>query len=792
MNISRSWLEAFLRRPLDAKDAAERLAMAGAPVDAIHATGAELAPFVVALVTDVRPHPGADKLRVTTVDDGSGTLWNVVCGAPNVTAGHRYPFARLGTTMPGGLVIERRKLRGEPSEGMLCSARELGLGDDHDGLLTLATDAAPGTPLLDVLRIADDLLEVDVTPNRGDLLCHKGVARELAAAYGVPYRMPAIPDEVAVDLPTPTRYADETTVGGVRLAIADRAGCARYLAAVLRDVRVGPSPDWLRRRLEGVGLRPINNIVDATNYILHEVGQPMHAYDADTLRGPAILVRGTAGGEALVTLDGVTRTMPAGAVVIADAGGTIGIGGIMGGESTEVRDGTTTVLLESAWFDPSRVRAARKALNLSTDASQRFERGVDKWGNVDAFRRCIRLILTIAGGRLDGEMVDCFPAPTHPPRIFLRPSRVAQVLGIDLPWIEIEKQLVAMGATVVSKPEDGRIAVDVPGWRPDIVSEIDLIEEIARLYGYDRIPTDLRAFRPGERTDDPAWRAAERVRLGLAGLGLSEVMTLPMVAAAGDEAPRVLNPLSADHAWLRDALLPSLVQQVEANWHAHQPDVRLFEVGTVFTRAGAGEAPHERMAAAFVLTGGRHPMHWTDGGKSPVWDRWDARAVFERLVALAQPSAGVEVAEDGWVARGPDGTILGRCAALAADAPLWAAPLFGGELAIALEERAVAPYRPLPPFPAAARDLALLVPADRPVADVTALLLQRGQRHALETVQVVDEYRGGSLPAGTRSVAVRLVFRAADRTLTDAEVEQALGRLRTSLERELDVTLRSS
>ncbi len=791
MKVSRRWLEAFLRRPLDAQDVAARLGMLGAPVDAIASLGGDLSPFVVALVTDVRPHPNADKLRVTTVDDGSGTISQVVCGAPNVAAGQKYPFARLGTVMPGGLLIEKRTLRGEASEGMLCSARELGLGQDHDGLMTLETDAAPGTPLRDVLDAGDEQLDVDVTPNRPDLMGHKGVARELAASYGIPFRLPDLPGLDASDLPPPVRFGNEATVGRVRLTISD-AGCGRFLAAVIRGVTVGPSPAWLQQRLEGAGVRAINNVVDVTNYLLLELNQPMHAYDAATLRGPAIVVRAASAGEPLVTLDGTARTLAAGTLVIADAERVIGIAGVMGGQDTEVSATTTDVVLECAWFDPSRVRASRRAANITSDAAQRFERGTDRWGAVDAFRRAIRLLRTVAGGTVDGQTVDAFPAPTHPPRIFLRPARVAQILGIEFPWTTIEKQLVAMGATVVSKPEDGRMAVDVPGWRPDVTTEIDLIEEIARLHGYDNIPTELRGCRPGRRPDDAAWSSAAQIRRGLAASGLSEVMTLPMVAAGGEAAPRLLNPLSAEQGVLRDALLPSLLQQVEANWALHTGDVRLFEVGTVFARAGAGDRPTEAMHVAFVVTGARHPMHWTDGGKPPLWDRWDARALFESVLALAHPSATLQVEEGRWVARHPDGSEAGHCGPLTGDAPPWAAPLFGGEVTVIRHGTGPARFVPVPSYPAATRDLALLVPLACPVSAVTALLLQRGQRHALVSVAVVDEYRGNTLPHGMRSVAVRLVFRAVDRTLTDADVEQAVGRLRTSLERELDVTLRSS
>lgn len=792
MNVSRQWLEAFLHQRLDGRDIAARLAMLGAPVDAIETVGADLRAFVVGLVTEVRPHPNADKLRVTTVDDGSGEVFNVVCGAANVTAGHKYPFARVGTVMPGGATIERRKLRGEPSEGMLCSARELGLGDDHDGLLTLDTPAAPGTPLVAVLDAGDERLVIDVTANRPDLLCHKGVARELAASLGVPFRLPEIPDEVSLDLPTPARFGDEAPVGGIRLAIDDRDGCGRFIAAVIRGVRVGPSPDWLRRRLMSVGLRSINNVVDATNYIMLELNQPMHAYDAATLRGATIAARTSRAGERVVTLDGTDRAVPEGAVVIADAERVIGIAGIMGGRDTEVTEVTTDILLECAWFNPVRVRRARRALDLATEASHRFERGVDRWGAVDAFRRCVRLLVTIAGGALDGNAVDCFPAPTHPPRLFLRPARVAQVLGVDFTWQEIERQLVAMGATVVNKPDDGRIAVDVPGWRPDITAEIDLVEEVARLYGYERFPTGLGAFRPGSRTDDPAWKVAARVRLALAAEGLSEVITLPMVATAGAAAPRVVNPLSADHALLRDALVPSLIHEVESNWAMHTADVRLFELGTGFAMGTAGGLPTEELRAAFVVTGARAPAHWTDHGKTPVWDRWDALGLFERLVDLAQPSAKVQVEGNGWIARSDDGRTVGRCGSSGADAPPWAAPLFTGEISLQLQSAARSSFAPLPMYPAVARDLALLLDPPRTAESVTGLLAERGRRHGLESVAVIDEYRGKELPNGRRSVTVRLVFRSADRTLTDSEVELALGRLRTSLERELDVTVRTT
>jgi phenylalanyl-tRNA synthetase beta chain len=791
MNVSRRWLEAFLRIPLDSRDVAARLAMLGAPVDAIEPVGADLGAFVVGLVTDAHQHPNADKLRVTTVDDGSGTTFQVVCGAPNVVAGGKYPFARLGTTMPNGMVIEKRKLRGEASEGMLCSARELGLGDDHDGLLTLATDAAPGTPLAQVLEAGgDERLVVDVTANRADLLGHKGVARELSAALHQPFRLPDIPDERAIDLPTPERYGDEAPVGGIRVAIDDADGCGRLLAAVIRGVRIGPSPAWLASRLEAVGVRSINNVVDATNYVMFELNQPMHAYDATRLAGPALIVRRARDHERLMTLDGTDRALPVGTLVIADADRVIGVAGVMGGRASEVTANTTDVLLECAWFDPARVRRAARALGLSTEASHRFERGTDRWGAVDAMRRCVRLIVTVAGGELDGPVVDCFPSPTHPPRVFVRPARVAQVLGVDFGIPEIERQLVAMGATVVNKPGDDRIAVDVPGWRPDINAEIDLIEEIARLHGYERFPVELRGFRPGARHDDPVWATTARLRVALVATGLAEAVTLPMVDRAGADAPRVLNPLSAEHSWLRDALLPSLIRQVEANWAQHVGDVRLFELGTAFEMPTPGE-PVEQLHAAFVVTGAREPRHWTDR-EGRAWDGWDARGIFERVVKLADQAATIHVEAGTWVACDAAGQTIGHCGPCAADAPPWAPPLYGGEVTVAGQEPVVERYEPVAIFPAVERDLAVLLRPDQPVDALLHVLRERGRRHGLEAVRVIDEYRGEPLLPSQRSVTIRLVFRSPTDTLTDAAVDAAVARLRTSLERECDVAIRST
>lgn len=788
MNISRRWLEDFLRRPLEAQDVAERLAMLGAPVDAIESVHAGLRDIVVAVVEAVGPHPDADRLRLCLVDDGSPEKKHVVCGAPNVTAGHRYPFIRVGSTLPGGLKIEKRKIRGQVSEGMLCSARELELGQEHGGILELTVDAAPGTPLLDVLPLADDRFVVDVTPNRPDLLGHKGVARELAASLGVPLRLPELPGAEPLGPPPSRRAAEPSITGAVRVSIEDPEGCARFHGAVVRGVTVGPSPEWLRRRLEAVGARSINNVVDATNYVMLEHAQPTHAYDLGKLRGPAVIARRAGSGERLTTLDGVDRALDPSMTVIADAQGPIGIGGVMGGAGSEVTTETTDLFLECAWFAPARIRRTRRALGLSTDASYRFERGVDLWAAPEAFQRLISLVLAVAGGTIDGEPVDVWPHVSHPPRIFLRLDRVARVLGQPLDQHTIERHLVAIGATCVAKPDEGRIAVDVPGWRPDLVEEIDLIEEVARIHGYGAFPAELRAFRTGAKADAPDIAVLARIRGAMVNQGLYEVITLPLVAPEDAAGIALLNPLSAEEGQLRTAILPSLRRQVERNWAALTRDVRLFEVGTVFAAGGGSSRPDERTHLAAVVTGGREPAHWS--GAPPDVDRWDIKALFESAVLAAHPGASIAPAEDGWLALDPEGTPCGRARRLEADAPPWASPLFGLEVVVDTATPRQRPrFVPMPVTPASDRDVTLLVPAGVSSAAITAAFAQSGVA-MLESVTIVNEYRGPRVDPGHRSVTMRLRFRATDRTLESAEVDRAEARLLTALERETGVRRR--
>lgn len=796
MNVSRRWLEAFLNRPLDAQDLVPRLAMLGLPPDLVEPIHAQLAAVVVGQVAELRAHPNADRLHVCQVDIGGGQRRQVVTGASNVALGAKYPFAPIGTTLPIGLTLEKRKLRGEVSEGMLCSADELGLGTEHDGLYTLDTDAAPGTPILPVLGIDDDRLVLDISPMRGDLLGHKGVARELAASLKVPFRLPAIPgaDPAAsgqavrrVVGPSGALAAAAGLPAGLSIEIEPGSSCRRFTAAVIEGVVVGPSPAWLARRLEAVGQRSINNVVDVTNYVMFELGQPLHAFDGARLRSQRLLARLARPGERLVTLDGVERKLEPSMTVVADGEGAVAVAGIMGGGDSEVHQGTTTIVLEVASWDPALTRATRRALGLVTEASQRFERGTDLYGLPDALRRAIDLMLATAGGRLV-DAVDVWPEPGHPPRIFLRQPRVTQIVGVDLPLPAIEQALVAIGCTVLAKPDDGRLAVDVPGWRRDLTTEIDLVEEVARIYGYDRLPDTLRPFRVGAQSNAPIHDVAGQVRQGLVAEGLFEAILLPIGPATGDRAVSVLNPLSADHGFLRERLLPGLTRQVELNWAAQVRDVRLFEIGTGFAPGHDGR-PIETIRVGGVITGAREIPHWTSGGAPADVDWWDLKGLFARVVSLANPGASVQVQEGQLVAVAGE-AVVGRAAPIQADAPPWAGPLFGFEVDLDPAPRAVPPFVPPPTVPAATRDLALVVPWSVSAERVRAECRRVGGA-LVESVDPIDEYRGAGLPPETRSLAIRLVFRGRDRTLKDTEVDHAVTRMRGALEKQLGVTLRT-
>ncbi len=832
--------------------ASERLAALGFPVEGAELLSQGLGDVVLARVLEVRPHPNADRLRVCEVDGGNGAV-QVVCGADNVRAGHWYPFAPVGASLPGGLTIRKAKLRGEVSEGMLCSERELGLGKGHEGLMELGAGEEggagsspgwiPGRPLVEALALKDVRLDVEVTSNRPDLLSHRGIARELAPRGDASLVEPPIPGEDpeaaaavrALPLHTDAR---EVRTGGVTLRIEAPDLCPRYLGLVIRGVRVGPSPAWLQARLRAAGARPINNVVDATNYVLQELGQPLHAFDLARLEDATVVVRRARDGEGIRTLDGAERTLSSEMLAICDARRAAAVAGVMGGEESEVGEETTDILLECALFTPGPVRATRKALGLPTDASYRFERGVDPLGLRTALERCARIVLATAGGAPDGAILDAAPVQAEPLRVRLRPSRVERVLGVPFQEDEIRALLAPLGfgvdpSTEMEAAGDRRepdLAVTVPGYRTwDVTREVDLIEEIARRHGYDRFPDDLGAFRPGTVPDHPLFRLEDALRTELAAWGLLEGQT-PAFAPEGEGEVEVLNPISMEERWLRSALLPALLRRVRYNLARGNREVRLFEVGTVFAPGEPGELPREGTRVAAVLHGHRSPPHWSEGGE-PL-DVWEVKGILEAVVRRIPGAAwevepeevehgvgdGVEDGAEGRVdgrveegvrrepslprfeagfsfrVRDAEGRIVGtggRVPSGALDLPPWAGSVWGFEVDLPPEPAPTPTPRlaPLPTHPGVDRDLALLVPEEHAAGPLMERIRREGGT-LLREVRIFDLYRGEGVPPGYRSLAVRLHFRAEDRTLTDGEVDSALAGATRILEESYGVRIR--
>ncbi len=783
MNVSLGWLSELLGRELDASEVSHRLAMLGAPVEAIDELNQDLDDVIVGVVEKTERHPNADRLTLCHVNDGKA-VHQVVCGAPNVREGAKYPYAAAGATLPGGLKLSARKIRGVVSNGMLCSALELGLGTDGDGIMELLTDAEPGTHLLDAMPLSDTRLDVEVTANRPDLLGHRGVARDLGAVYGVPVKLPAIRN-APPEGPASRQVTGSGTVGGVEVSVEDVEGCPRYMAAVIKGVTIGPSPTWLEARLRAIGARPINNVVDATNYILFELNQPMHAFDLNRLRGGKVIVRGAKPGERLTTLEGEDRALDPTMTMICDADGAIAVGGVMGGLNSEVTADTTDLFLECAYFDPKRLRRTRQALKMSTDASYRFERGTDPEAMDAALRRAVALIRAVAGGQEPEAAIDVYPTPLRSRAVFLRPQRVEHLLGVPVPVDEIERLLTSLGFAVA--PKDDRLHVQIPGWRPDVTREVDLIEEIARLRGYDSFPVEMRAFRPSNVPSDVREAGKGRFRQALAGFGLNEARSYPLVDDTAEGSQRLANPLSAEESCLRTDLMTALRASAERNWDAKERDIRLFEIGTVFRARGAGVLPDEIQRVAAIVSGARVPPHWGESGKVSDYDLWDVEGLAETTLAMAGPEATLDPRDDGWVVVDAEGKERGWVGPVAADRPAWGAALFGFEMDLVVGAPDHVQYAEVPTTPSIERDIALVLPDTVSAAQIEASVRETAGA-LLDSLYIFDEYRGDAVKG--RSVAWRLIFRSPGRTLRDKDADGAVERVLAGLKEQFNVERR--
>ena len=806
MNVSLRWLcELAPTLELDVDAVVERLALRGAPVDACVYLAQDLGEVLVARVEATERHPNADKLTLCTVNVG-GEFLRVVCGATNVHAGGIYPFAPVGSSLPGGVAIGKRKIRGEVSMGMLCSARELRLGTDHSGILELPGGLEPGSGLVEALALDDWRLEVEVTANRPDLLSHLGIARELAPGGIGDLTLPLVPggSSLAVGF---AAHPVTATVPGATVCIEEPELCSRYLGAVVRGVRVEPSPEWLQARLRAAGARPINNVVDATNYVLLELGQPLHAFDLAKLAESTIVVRRARDGESTFrTLDGEDRRITDEMLMICDAERPVAVAGVMGGLDSEVTAATTDLLLECALFEPSSIRSTRKALGLSTDASYRFERGVDPEGMEKAIRRTLEIIVATAGGIVEPLAADCLPRPWKSRAVPLRPARIERVLGVPFTSSALPGLLEPLGFGVtVQAPDEERakesLDVTVPGYRSyDVRREIDLIEEVARAHGFDAFPDVLGPYRPGTVPDHPLFRLEDELRRMLAERGLYETQS-PAFVPASEGDVRIENPVSLEEPCLRRYLLPALLRRVEHNLARGLGDVRLFELATSFQKGAEGAPPEEEPHLAAVLTGSRSPGHWSDG--SEPFDLWDLKGLLRDVAGWAGLDARLEgeapparfiVPDEGFRVLGRGSITVGwggRVAPDVVDAPPWASPIWAFELALPQEPGPppVLGFQPLPAYPAVERDLALLVREGVPAQRVEDVIREAASYH-LRQVVLFDLYTGSGIPAGTHSLAYRLRFQSTEKTLVDEDVDQAVQAVTRALERELGVHVR--
>ncbi|HEX72272.1 MAG TPA: phenylalanine--tRNA ligase subunit beta, partial [Candidatus Hydrogenedentes bacterium] len=614
---------------MDAMTLAEHLTMLGLEIEAIERPGAEISEVYIGQILSIEPHPDADKLVVCHTDIGREDPLQIICGATNMKVGDKVPTAVVGATLPGGFAITRRKMRGIESFGMMCSPKELGLGEDHQGLMILDPETPVGADAKTALGLDDVILEIEVTPNRGDWDCMIGVARELAAFYNTPCRIPVL-------------RLDETGEAATALSsvtIEDPEKCPRYIGRVLDGVRVGPSPDWLCRRLIAAGQRPINNIVDITNYVLLETGHPLHAFDYDKLAENRIVVRCARPGESITTLDGAARKLTPDMLVIADAKAPQAVAGVMGGADSEVGEGASRIFLESAYFNPVSIRRTSRALGLITEASQHFQRGADPEMAVYAINRAAMLIQELAGARIAPGLLDAYPKPYVAPTIPLRYSRTNALLGTDIDGDTQRNMLQRLGFGI-NNITDGSCDCTAPTWRPDVEQEADLIEEIARLHGYDKIPVTLPQVRQSEMAFAPHESKLRKLRRLLVDIGLTELVNWTFSSKENVQRAKLSaeyldmvalqNPLSENHATMRSSLIPGLLANAAFNLNHGVDRMAAFELGPVYKPFGNNDLPDERVCMGVILIGPREEPHWS---KSPQpYDFYDLKGFAEAIL----------------------------------------------------------------------------------------------------------------------------------------------------------------
>lgn len=810
MRISWNWLRSLIDLDLTPREAADILTSTGLEVESVEAIEpikGMLAGVVVGEVLERAKHPDADRLSVCKVDVGNGEPLNIVCGAPNVAAGQKVLVAMVGTTLHPvsgeALTIKRSKIRGAESQGMICAEDELGLGGSHAGILVLDAAAKVGTPAAAQLGLVSDFaLEIGLTPNRADAMSHIGVARDLAAALNV--RKGADAKVVWPDVSTFKAGTDDRVVA---VEVQAAAQCPRYAGLTLSNIRVGPSPDWLQDRLKSIGLKPINNVVDVTNFVQHELGQPMHAFDADKLAGRRIVVRMAKEGELFATLDEKELKLSANDLVIADAEKPACIAGVFGGLHSGVTTATTTVFLESACFDATTIRRTARRHGLNTDASFRFERGVDPERTVYALKRAALLLQEIMEARPASQVIDIASSPLRWNVVKLDPVHLVSLLGTPVDVSETCRVLEALDCRIVSR-DDAALTVEVPPYRVDVTREADLVEEVVRIIGFDRVPLPERLMVPPIVREEITLEGFQRrVSAHMAARGFREVMTPSLINGertakldpdVAQRLVRLKNPLSAELDVMRPSMLFGLLQAAAHNIARQQKDLRLFELGRVYGIVDGRTVEHERLA--FLMTGASGLDTWRKGTAAA--DVMDTAEEVELLMARSGMRGYAPTPTDHPLlangARSDAGRVTlatwGVVRPEVAKALDVAQPVLYAELDIVAVKNALASrhtgFTPVPRFPSVRRDLSLLLDKAVTFADLERVARQ-SERKLLREVGLFDVYEGDRLPEGKKSYALSFILLDEEKTLTDDLVEKAMGRIRANFERELGVVLRT-
>jgi phenylalanyl-tRNA synthetase beta chain len=809
MLASYQWLKSLLPQLSASPDElAARLTSAGVELEGRTVFGEASRTCVVARVVSMRPHPSRSGLRLVTVDRGGGTPEEIVCGAPNVPEpGGLVVLAPLGTHLPAkGLTIEKRAIGGIESAGMLCSETELGLGDDGAGILVLpAGSATPGTTLAEAVPASSDIVfSINLTPNRPDCLGHVGLAREIATLFRLDWTMPEarLPDAPGFD-------GDTRLDSLIRVTIEDGERCPHYGAAAVLGVTVKPSPLWVRYRLASLGVRAISNLVDVTNLVMLEYGHPMHAFDLDLVRKGAIVVRRARAGEIMATLDGVERKLDADDLLICDGEGPVALAGVMGGANTEIRAVTKRVLLECAYFDPRGIRRASRRHALHTESSHRFERGVDHGDTMRALARAAALVEQLGGGKVVGDMRRTTARELERPVVQLRSARLDQLLGVHVDPKESADIVTRLGFDMVAQTSDA-LMLSVPTHRPDVTRECDVIDEVARVRGLETIPAVLPAIRPrldvGGREE-----IVRRARAAAVELGLGDALTFTFVTrrvlevlSAPEPTVELQNPLSELQAVMRTSLLPGLCESVARAVRHGERDVRLFAVGPIFLPLPEAKPPvEERLAFAAILAGERHPHLAKPEGV----DVWEAKGValgwLERMtrrktvdMVVVRDTSSKHLHPRGAATVSLDGRVVGRFGPIHPDVAE-ALEVPPGTLVVEMDLAAVAElgqtvprYQTIARFPASTRDVSLVVADSVPAGDVERAVREAAGKLG-EGVTLFDRFVGGAVPAGHASLAFHVVYRAGDRTLTDAEVDAQHAKVVETVHQRFGATLRS-